>query len=84
MTSLLVALWVLGTALFAVSFWLFGLGTMRMISGRRRARRIWHGHVIVPGTGAVRPGGFAPTSTRSSWRHRSPARSELRANGGNS
>lgn len=83
MTWLLTAVWVLGGVLFVVSFWLFGVAAMRMIAGRRRARRIWHGHVIVPGRGPLRPAGFANTSTQATRRHRSRARSQLPVNGGN-
>ena len=43
MTCLLVGVWIIGTALFAFSVVEFALSALRMISGRRRNRRIWHG-----------------------------------------
>ena len=47
-TCLLVGVWIIGTALFAFSVVEFALSALRMISGRRRNRRIWHGPVADP------------------------------------
>jgi len=43
---LLVVVWVLGVALFAFSVWAFTIAAMRLISGRRRTRRIWRGRLV--------------------------------------
>ena len=80
MTWVLVAVWVLGVLLFVFSFWVLGLAAMRMISGRRRTRRIWHEQVSARGTGPLHVGGLVPFTAKPSGHHRHRARREHHAN----
>ncbi len=57
MAWLLALVRIIGSLLFVFSVWVTAVAALRMISGRRRTRRIWHGHFAAPRAG------FGPMGT---------------------
>lgn len=55
MPWILVGIWAIGAALFVFSVWVSGLAAIRIISARRRTRRIWHGQVTALRARPLRP-----------------------------
>ena len=60
-TWLLVAISVLGAAVLMCMCVVLGVAAVRVVSGRRRTCRIWHGRVTAPRPGLLRPGAFGPS-----------------------